>query len=317
MDIMKLSPSVKDYIWGGTRLIKEYGKGGSGAERISETWECSVHPDGASVVVSGEFSGKTLDRVIEEHPEYLGKNNRNGFPVLIKFIDAGKDLSVQVHPDDEYAEKHENQNGKTEMWYVMEADEDTTLVCGFEKKMTAEEVREALGNGRITDYLHYEKIKKGDVFYIPSGTVHAIGKGAVIAEIQENSNVTYRVYDYDRTDGNGQKRELHTEKALDVMNLSPTPKKTFDGGFSDCGKYSRKTLCVCDYFRTEKIDVKESYFFEVGGDTFQVLLCIDGGAVLRTACGDTAVLKGECVFIPSGIGEIGIIGKAEFLKISC
>ncbi|MDE5582771.1 MAG: mannose-6-phosphate isomerase, class I [Ruminococcus sp.] len=317
MEIMKLSPSVKNYIWGGTRLITEYGKGVDGTERISETWECSVHQDGESVVVSGEYKGKTLGSVIEMHPEYLGKNNRNGFPVLIKFIDAGKDLSIQVHPDDEYARVHEGQNGKSEMWYVMEAEEGATLVYGFEHDVTAEEVCQALGNGRITDFLHYEKIKKGDLFFIPSGTVHAIGKGTVIAEIQENSNVTYRVYDYDRTDGNGLKRELHTEKALDVMNLSPTLKKNFHDDFYDCGKYSRKTLCVCDYFRTEKIDIRESYFFEVGDDSFQVLLCIDGSAVIKSRYGQSPVLKGECFFIPSGMGKTEIHGSAEFLKVSC
>ncbi|MDE5834147.1 MAG: class I mannose-6-phosphate isomerase, partial [Ruminococcus sp.] len=195
MDIMKLRPAVKDYIWGGTRLTEEYGKI-SDTERISETWECSVHPDGMSIVTTGEHTGKTLYKVISEYPEYLGQNNRGDFPVLVKFIDAGKDLSIQVHPDDVYARIHENENGKNEMWYILEADENAVLIYGFEEEISPDTVRRAVYDGTITDYLHYEKVQKGDVFYIPSGTVHAIGRGMVVAEIQQSSNITYRVYDY-------------------------------------------------------------------------------------------------------------------------
>lgn len=316
MDIMKLFPAAKEYLWGGTRLIKEYGKD-FGMERISETWECSVHPDGLSVVTTGEHTGETLDVVISGHPEYLGKNNQNGFPVLIKFIDAGKDLSVQVHPDDSYAHIHENQNGKTEMWYVLEAEENTTLIYGFEKKISPETARHAVHDGTITHYLHYEEVHKGDVFYIPSGTVHAIGMGAVIAEIQENSNVTYRVCDYDRVDENGRKRELHIEKALDVMTLEPTRKIKPCDDYYECPEYSAGTLCECGYFTTGKVTVKKSYTFNVDENSFQVMLFTDGAGVIKNTDHEVPVKKGDCIFLPAGIGEVEVTGKTEFLKIVC
>lgn len=316
MDIMKLRPAGKDYIWGGTRLKKEYNKD-IGMNRISETWECSVHPDGRSKVVSGEHTGSTLDRVIAEHPEYLGKNNKNGFPVLIKFIDAEKDLSVQVHPDDEYARIHEHQNGKTEMWYVMEADENTSLIYGFEHEISESAVRKAVDEGNITEYLHHAEVHKGDVFYIPAGTVHAIGKGAVIAEIQENSNVTYRVYDYDRTDKDGSKRELHTEKALEVMSRRPAKKiKSYDDYF-ECPEYSFRTLCSCRYFTTEKVNVNELYTFNVADDSFQVILCTEGCGTVQDKNSKVSMIKGDCIFLPADTGKIEVVGKTEFLKVRC
>lgn len=316
MDIMKLRPSAKDSIWGGTKLKKAYNKN-FGMERIAETWECSVHPDGSSQVVSGEHTGSTLDRVIDEYPEYLGKNNRNGFPVLIKFIDAENDLSIQVHPDDEYAHIHENQNGKTEMWYVMEAEENTTLVYGFENKFSETDIRRAVSDGNIMNFLHYEEVHKGDVFYIPAGTVHAIGKGALIAEIQENSNITYRVYDYDRTDENGNRRELHTEKALDVMNFAPAPETKSYDDYYECPDYSSKTLCSCRYFTTEKINVKKIYGFDVGDESFQVILCIDGTGTVKNNDSKVSMIKGDCIFLPANIGKIEVNGNAEFLKVKC
>ncbi len=316
MDIMKLRPSGKDYIWGGTKLKREYNKD-MGMEHIAETWECSVHPDGLSKVISGEHTGITLDLVIFEHPEYLGKNNKDGFPVLIKFIDAEKNLSVQVHPDDEYSLIHEHQNGKTEMWYVMEAEENTSLIYGFENEISESAVRKAVSEGKIMEYLHYEEVHKGDVFYIPAGTVHAIGKGAVIAEIQENSNVTYRVYDYDRTDKNGNKRELHTEKALEVMKFEPAPETRLYDDYSECADYSAKTLCSCRYFTTEKVNVRKAYGFDVAEDSFQVILCIDGSGTVKSNDNEVSMIKGDCIFLPADIGRIEINGSTEFLKVRC
>lgn len=315
MDIMKLRPALKNYIWGGTKLIKEYGKSND-MERVSETWECSAHHDGLSIVSTGEHSGKTLYDVIKKYPEYLGKNNTEEFPILVKFIDAGKDLSIQVHPDDNYARIHENQNGKNEMWYVLEADESAGLIYGFENEISPETARNAVYNGTITDYLHYEEIHKGDVFYIPSGTVHAIGRGAVITEIQQSSNVTYRVYDYDRTDSNGNKRELHLEKALDVMRLCPAEKiKPFN--YYDCPEYSSVTLCDCNYFRTDKINVNTEYDFEVDSLTFRVMLFTNGEGIIKSSNDSVSVKKGDCIFLPAGIGKIEVNGKTEFLKIEC
>ncbi|MDE5770969.1 MAG: class I mannose-6-phosphate isomerase [Ruminococcus sp.] len=316
MDIMKLRPVGKDYMWGGTKLKKQYNKD-IGMKSIAETWECSVHPDGSSKVVSGEHKGSNLDLIIAEHPEYLGKNNKDGFPVLIKFIDAGKDLSVQVHPDDRYAHIHEHQNGKTEMWYVMEAEENTSLIYGFENRISESVVRKAVYEGKITEYLHYEEVHKGDVFYIPAGTVHAIGKGAVIAEIQQNSNVTYRVYDYDRTDENGNKRELHMEKALDVMRLEPVRKINSYDDYFECSDYSAKTLCSCRYFTTEKVNIKKSYDFEVSEDSFQIILCIEGSGTIKNKDDKVSMIKGDCIFFPANIGRIEVNGSTEFLKVKC
>jgi len=315
MDIMKLRPAVKDYLWGGTRLIEEYGKD-FGMERISETWECSVHSDGMSVVTTGQHIGKTLSEVISEYPEYLGQNVSRDFPVLVKFIDAGKDLSVQVHPNDSYARIHENQNGKTEMWYVLEADENAGLIYGFEHEISPETVRRAVYDGTITDYLHYEEIHKGDVFYIPAGTIHAIGRGAVIAEIQESSNVTYRLYDYDRTDENGNKRELHIEKALDVMKLCPAERiKPFN--YYECSEYSSVTLCECEYFRTDKITVRKKYGFNADRKTFRIMLFTDGAGVIKSTDSEVAVKKGDCVFIPADAGKVEVVGNTEVLRIQC
>lgn len=316
MDIMKLRPAVKEYLWGGTRLIEKYGKG-SGMKHISETWECSVHPDGLSTVMTGRYNGITLDVVISEHPEYLGENNQNGFPILVKFIDAGKDLSVQVHPDDNYARIHENQNGKNEMWYVLDAEKNTTLVYGFEKKISPETARLAVYDGTITDYLHYEQVNKGDVFYIPSGTVHAIGQGVVIAEIQENSNVTYRICDYDRVDENGNKRELHLEKALDVMKLEPVERNELLDDYYECKEYSTVTLCRCRYFTTKKVITHSNYCFTVNKKSFQIILFTEGKGIIKNSGNEISVKKGDCIFLPADVGTIEISGRTEFLKINC
>lgn len=188
---------------------------------LAETWECSTHPDGPSTVASGEFQGKTLAQVLAEHPEYLGKRYPNGeFPLLIKFIDAKRDLSVQVHPDDEYAKTHENgQNGKSEMWYVLDAKKNASLVYGLRHDCTEAQIRQAISDGTLQKHLLRVPIHPDNLFFIEAGTIHAIGAGALVAEIQENSNLTYRLYDYDRVHKNGKKRELYIDKAMAVANL--------------------------------------------------------------------------------------------------
>ncbi|MBD5159988.1 MAG: class I mannose-6-phosphate isomerase [Ruminococcus sp.] len=299
MYIMKLIPSVKSYLWGGTRLIRDYGK--TGAEMISETWECSVHPDGLSMVENGIFSGRTLAEVLKLHPEFSGTENTGAFPVLVKLIDAEKDLSVQVHPDDLYARIHENQKGKSEMWYILEADENSEIIYGFEENISPETARHSAYDGNITSLLHREQVHKGDIFYIPAGTVHALGKGIVVAEIQENSNVTYRLDDYGRTDENGNFRELHIEKALDVMNLSPV----------------RKSGTVFNLpFTTEIVNTHEKYVFHINKKSFVILLFTDGTGIVRNSYNTVSVRKGDCIFIPADSGITEISGNTGFLKIS-
>ena len=220
-----LKPAGKDYLWGGSRLNDDFSKGIE-LEPLAETWECSTHPDGPSVVASGPDTGKLLPQVLSDHPEYIGSHPRElvkaegELPILIKFIDARKDLSVQVHPDDAYARQMEHGSmGKSEMWYVLDASRDARLVYGFRHDMDREVLKKSLLDGTVEKYLQKVKVRKDDVFYIEAGTVHALGAGALVAEIQESSNLTYRMYDYNRVDKDGKKRQLHVEKALDVVRL--------------------------------------------------------------------------------------------------
>ena len=217
-----LKAPVKDYIWGGTKLRELFGKE-SDTERLAESWELSCHPDGECIIDGGEFGGIKLSDFISAHPEAVGSSFKSGdsFPVLVKLIDAKNDLSVQVHPCDEYAHKYENDNGKTEMWYIISADQGAELVYGFKEKITKDEFRRAVEDNTLMDKVNRVPVRQGDVFFIEPGTLHAIGKGILIAEIQQSSNVTYRVYDYGRLGADGKPRQLHIEKALEVTNTEP------------------------------------------------------------------------------------------------
>lgn len=253
-----LSPAAKDYIWGGTRLREEYNKN-IDVTPLAETWECSTHPDGPSRVASGAFAGEKLVDVLRVHPEFIGTHPKTdgegGLPVLIKFIDAARDLSVQVHPSDEYARTHEHgQLGKTEMWYVLEAAPGASLVYGFRQNLTRALLAASLEDDTVEQYLQKVEIHRGDVFLIESGTVHAIGAGAMIVEIQESSNLTYRMYDYHRLGKDGKPRELHIAKALDVVDLRQKPlPEQLQRACEEHDGYSVELLEQCKYFRTEQI----------------------------------------------------------------
>lgn len=253
-----LSPAAKDYIWGGTRLREEYNKH-IDVTPLAETWECSTHPDGPSRVASGAFAGEKLVDVLRAHPEFIGTHPKTdgegGLPVLIKFIDAARDLSVQVHPSDEYARTHEHgQLGKTEMWYVLEAAPGASLVYGFRQDLTRPMLAASLEDDTVEQYLQKVEIHRGDVFMIESGTVHAIGAGAMIVEIQESSNLTYRMYDYHRLGKDGKPRELHIAKALDVVDLRQKPlPEQLQRACEEHDGYSVELLEQCKYFRTERL----------------------------------------------------------------
>lgn len=253
-----LLPAAKDYIWGGTRLREEYNKH-IDVTPLAETWECSTHPDGPSRVASGAFAGEKLVDVLRAHPEFIGTHPKTdgegGLPVLIKFIDAARDLSVQVHPSDEYARTHEHgQLGKTEMWYVLEAAPGASLVYGFRQDLTRAMLAASLEDDTVEKYLQKVEIHRGDVFLIESGTVHAIGAGAMIVEIQESSNLTYRMYDYHRLGKDGKPRELHIAKALDVVDLRQKPlPEQLQRACEEHDGYSVELLEQCKYFRTERI----------------------------------------------------------------
>lgn len=314
-----LSPAGKDYLWGGEKLKRDYSKDIDLAP-LAETWECSCHPDGPSTVSNGEYAGRTLSSVLEENPDWMGEGpgSANCFPILFKLIDAKRDLSVQVHPDDEYAKKHENSLGKTEMWYVLDAEAGAELIYGFKKRIDRDTFIRSAKDGTITEYLNKVKAKRGDVFFILPGTVHAIGAGLVIAEIQQSSNVTYRLYDFGRRDANGDLRPLHVEKAADVADLSvkkitPNEKReSFELGGAMC-----ETLSSCKYFSVRKVSVEGSYKINIGNASFEVFFCADGEASVSYVDGKMKIKKGDTLFFPAGIGDVSFSGKAVLLEITC
>lgn len=319
-----LKPAGKDYLWGGTRLHDEFAKD-IDLQPLAETWECSTHPDGPSIVASGAYKGQPLNSVLKAHPEYLGTHPKTkaDLPILIKLIDAKHDLSVQVHPNDEYARENENgQLGKTEMWYVLDATKDAYLTCGLNRNADKEELRRSISNGTIDKYLRKVKIQKDDLFYIEAGTIHAIGAGALIAEIQENSNLTYRLYDYNRVDKHGYKRELHIEKALEVAKLaeSKEPRQPMRVLRYRPGCAS-ELLCRCEYFEVYRMLIntekcREMVGYQSDSTSFRVLLCIDGCGSIQMNDGDAiSFIKGDCIFFPANSMKVRLHGKAQFLDV--
>lgn len=309
MAILKLQPACKDYLWGGTRLMKEYHKSFNG-EKLAETWELSCHPDGPSTIVNGMEKGKTLDQYLEEKGNVvLGSNSRDEkeFPILVKLIDAKDDLSVQVHPDDLFALANEGQKGKTEVWYIIDCEEGAFLYYGFSKKISKEEFQERIQNHTLVEVLNRVYVKKGDVLLIESGTIHAIGKNILLAEIQENSNVTYRIYDYGRIGKDGKERRLDIDKALDVTDLSPIVK---EGSFCP-------HLVTCRYFTVDKIYLDGVHMQKlngfVGQDSFVHLLVLEGEGTIETSDDIVSVQKGDSVFLPAGSGKFEISGSLEAL----
>ena len=309
---LKFSAPTKDYIWGGERLKNEYGFV-SNSEKIAEAWVLSNREDGQSVVLNGELAGKTLGEAIKAFGgDCLGENAKSFkyFPLLIKLIDAKDKLSVQVHPDDEYALKNEGEFGKTEMWYVLDAVPDAKLIYGLNRKVTKKELQEYINSDRITELCNFVPVKKGDVFFIPAGTVHAIGEGMLIAEVQQNSNITYRVSDYGRLGADGKPRALHKEKALDVISREPTPLKR-DIKETVTASTKEKQLADCKYFNVKVIDLSGQIEL-CQKDSFVSLLMLEGEAVLEYTDGCINLKKADSVFIPAGI-DIIVKGKAKIL----
>ena len=318
-----LRPSGKDYIWGGTRLRDEFHKD-LPQHPLAESWECSTHPDGPSYVASGEWAGESLTEVLKAHPELLGTSpsvtDLEGLPVLIKFIDAKNDLSVQVHPDDEYAHRMENgQAGKTEMWYVVDAEPGAKLVYGLNRAASKEELLQSLENNTLEKYMNWVPVHKNDVFFIPSGTIHAIGRGVLIAEIQQNSNLTYRLYDYGRLGKDGRPRQLHVEKALAVADLS---------GSQDVRQqlrllryrpgFAQESLSRCRYFAVDRCLLNaDGIAMPPLPESFRVLLCLDGAGQVQEAGERLSFQKGDTLFIPATTPELTLSGRAEFLLVRC
>ena len=313
---LTFTPILKDRIWGGTKL-KTYLNKPIVSETTGESWEISTVPGDISVVATGVLKGKNINEIIDLYPEeILGKSviSRFGkqFPLLFKFIDAKEDLSIQLHPNDALAKERHNSFGKTEMWYVMQADESARLVVGFKNDSNQQEYLAHLENKNFIDLLNEYPVSKGDVFFLETGTIHAIGAGVVVAEIQQTSDVTYRIYDWDRVDANGNGRELHTELALDAINYDTTTSKI------DYKEEANKSTVVvdCPYFVTNIIALQETFIWKRTKEVFTVFMCTNGqfemivnGEILRYRMGDT-------ILIPACIENLTVKGKATLLEIS-
>lgn len=309
MGMLKLKPSGKDYIWGGRRLADEYGKECTG-DVLAETWELSCHPDGPSVITNGEYAGKTLQKYIDgEGKGVLGTHCERfeDFPILIKFIDAKDNLSIQVHPDNAYALENEGQYGKTEMWYVVDAGEGAFLYYGFKEEISKEEFARRIEEDTLLEVLNAAPVHKGDVFFIEAGTIHAIGKDILIAEIQQNSNVTYRVYDFGRVGADGKKRELHIDKAVAVTNRTPVKK--------DASAYPH--VADCDYFTVDKLNLDGKAMKTMEGtaseESFVSILVLDGAGTITNQGETLEYKKGDSFFLAAGSGDYRMEGTCDAL----
>lgn len=309
MCILKLKPSCKNYLWGGHRLADEYGIEYE-EDILAEAWELSCHPDGPSYISNGKYAGMTLEEFIEaEGKEVLGSHCRRfrDFPILIKFIDAKQNLSIQVHPNNRYALKNEGQYGKTEMWYIMDAKPGAFLYYGFKTEVSKEEFAKRIEEDSLLEVLNAVPVQKGDVLFIESGTIHAIGEGILIAEIQQNSNVTYRVYDYGRVGKDGKKRDLHIEKALAVTNRVPIVKD----------KTSYPHVADCDYFTVDKLNLDGTFMKKMEGSvsetSFASILFLDGEGTISNKGESLQFKKGESFFLTAGSGAYTIEGSCDAL----
>lgn len=304
---LKFNPILKDKIWGGDKLANFFGKIDN-TGKLGESWELSGYEGDESVVANGFLAGNNLTELIEI---YMGdlvgdkvyENFGLTFPLLFKLIDANENLSIQVHPGDEIAYERHKSFGKTEMWYVLDAEPDAELIIGFSRNCEAEEYLASLENNKVESLLQHVPVNKGDVFFIPAGLVHAIGKGVMVAEIQQSSDVTYRIYDYKRVDDQGNERELHTDDALDVINFSasPNPQIIYTENYNDINN-----LVSCEYFTTNLLKIDGAITRNFGAiDSFVVYMCLEGSLLIESEGGKVIVNKGETVLIPAAIDEVG------------
>lgn len=315
--LLQLQPAFKDYLWGGNRLETDFGMH-SGLSKTAEAWVLSCHKDGNSTVLNGKHKGKTLLEAIEaEGKAVLGEKAKDAedFPILIKFIDAKQNLSVQVHPDDAYAKEHENSLGKTECWYILDCDPNAELIYGLKEEVSKEELVEAIENDRLLEIANTVKVHKGDLFFIPAGTLHAIGKGILVAEIQQSSNVTYRVYDYGRLGADGKPRQLHKKQAADVILRKPSSQTGKPMGEAEqFAGYQKQLLTECSLFKVESVNVASTYVGHVDASSFVSVLIVDGEGTI--ACGDETLSfqKGDSFFLSASSGTFTVTGKADFLE---
>ncbi|MCF6129971.1 class I mannose-6-phosphate isomerase [Flavobacterium sp. AS60] len=312
---LQFEPFFKERIWGGTKLRTELNKPIT-SDLTGESWEISAVENFVSIIANGTFKGKSLNELINEFPEaILGINvfTRFGkkFPLLFKYLDAQKDLSIQVHPDDALAQKRHNSFGKTEMWYVMQADADARLIVGFKEKSSPEEFIQNLNGKTLLDILDTKKVNQGDVFMLDTGTIHAIGAGTVIAEIQQTSDITYRVYDFDRVDANGNARELHIDLALDALNYDKIEAQRF---YSKTENISNEVV-NCRYFTTNFIPLDGNLNTHKNQSSFTVYMCVDGDFRLTVDGENYTYKKGDTILLPAALTDFQFSGKASILEI--
>lgn len=312
MKPIKFKGVYKDYIWGGNKMRNKYNVK-TDMDVVAESWVLSCHKDGMSVISGGEYDGVALDKFIAENPSVLGTDCKwSELPILIKFIDAADNLSVQVHPNNEQAKAWENQNGKTEMWYVIEADKNAKITYGVKNNITSQKLSDAIKNNTVEELLNTAPSKKGDVFFVEAGTIHAIGAGNLIAEIQQNSNVTYRLYDYDRRGKDGKPRELHIEKGVQCSKTDKVvPRK-----IPSCSDGTRM-VGSCEYFQVKELNLSgKEHKLCCSEKSYQALIFPDHGAILSFGNEKMTVSAGETVFIPAGLGEYSVAGKGTLLIAS-
>ena len=316
--LYKLKPAYKDYLWGGHRLETEFGMK-SGLPKTAEAWVLAAHKDGNSTFSIKGNQETTFANLLEtQDVEQLFGAKAKGqstCPLLIKFIDAKQNLSVQVHPNDAYAKAHENSLGKTECWYILDCDADAELIYGLKNEVTQEELERAIQDDTLLELANIVKVHKGDLFFIPAGTLHAIGKGILVAEIQQNSNITYRVYDYNRLGTDGKPRQLHKKQAAEVITKTPSPNsgkplealKTYEG-------YQKQLLTKCPLFQVERVIVQEKYVSVAGETSFVSLLSIDGFGKIETENESVSFQKGDSLFLSANSGSFTITGQVELLE---
>lgn len=307
-------PIFKERIWGGTSLHSKFGYHIPN-HRTGEAWVIADHPNGSTKVRNGELAGHTLHQVWEEHRELFGHNLLEKFPLLVKLIDANANLSVQVHPDDQYAAVHENgEYGKTEAWLVLHADPGAKIIYGHRAK-TREEFVQAVEQGNWQELLVEIPVQTGDFYFVPSGTLHALGEGIIVLEIQQNSDTTYRVYDYDRTDKQGNKRELHLDKAFDVVSF-PSEYEKMGPAREHIGKNEVTRFVTCPYFTIQDWIIRDRFTGKTTDHTFLLMSVVRGHGKLRFRDGEVQITKGEHFLIPAALGEYQFDGELELVVAS-
>ncbi len=309
---MKLVPAFKDYVWGGSKLKSEYGKK-SELPLIAESWEFSCNANGFSLI---EGSNAPLAEWLSVNEGALGAGLGKDCPILVKLIDAKEDLSVQVHPDDKYAMSAEGGRGKTEMWYIIDHAPGAAIHIGFNRDVSDAELIRAIEDESLEKLLNRITVRKGDVFFIPAGTVHAIGRGNFLAEIQQNSDITYRLYDYGRKDDCGKQRELHIKKALAVLNrgkFGPITMRQSILVSNDC--YREKLVEACEFFSVCEVELYGKNEFQTSMFSFELLLATKGRMLLRQGANELEIDKGSSTFLPAGLGPYTVEGRGEYLRI--